>query len=70
MQQGLYNGFLAAGILYGLIARKIDFVVFSLLCVVAAGIFGGLTVSPRIIMIQALPAVIALVLFAASRPKA
>ena len=70
MQQGLYNGFLAAGILYGLMARKIDFVVFSLLCVVAAGIFGGLTVSPRIIMIQALPAIIALVLFAASRPKA
>lgn len=70
MQQGLYNGFLAAGILYGLMARKIDFVVFSLLCVVAAGIFGGLTVSPRIIMIQAMPAVFALVLIAVSRPKA
>ena len=70
MQQGLYNGFLTAGILYGLIARKIDFVVFSLLCVVAAGVFGGLTVSPRIIMVQAMPAIIALALIAISRPKA
>lgn len=69
MQQGLYNGFLAAGILYGLIARKTDFIVFSLLCVITAGVFGGLTVSPRIIMIQAMPAVIALVLIWVSRPK-
>ena len=69
MQQGLYNGFLAAGILYGLIAQKTDFIVFSLLCVIAAGVFGGLTVSPSIIMVQALPAVIALGLIWISRPK-
>jgi len=69
MQQGLYNGFLAAGILYGLIARKTDFIVFSLLCVIVAGVFGGLTVSPSIIMVQALPAIIALGLIWISRPK-
>jgi putative membrane protein len=69
MQQGLYNGFLAAGILYGLIARKTDFIVFSLLCIIVAGVFGGLTVSPSIIMVQALPAIIALGLIWISRPK-
>jgi putative membrane protein len=69
MQQGLYNGFLAAGLIYGLIARKTDFIVFSLLCVIAAGLFGGATVSTRIIMVQAMPAIIALALVWVSRPK-
>jgi putative membrane protein len=59
-QQGLYNGFLAAGLIWGLLTRKADFVVFFLLCVIAAGVFGALTVSPRIFVVQALPALLAL----------
>jgi putative membrane protein len=69
MQQGLYNGFLAAGLLWGMIAKKGDVVIFFLLCVIAAGIFGALTVSPRIFVVQALPAIVALVLFAISRRR-
>jgi putative membrane protein len=61
--QGLYNGFLAAGLLYGIFAATavgFQFKVFFLLCVIAAGLYGGYSVSPRIIYIQAVPAVIAL----------
>ena len=60
--QGLYNGFLAAGLIWGLLARRTDIKVFFLLCVVAAGIFGGLTASTSILYIQAVPAIIALIL--------
>ena len=64
--QGLYNGFLAAGLAYGLIAADDDiafaFKVFFLICVIAAGIYGGLTASRRIMFVQGLPAVIALIL--------
>jgi putative membrane protein len=62
--QGLYNGFLAAGLLYGIFAANaavgFQFKVFFLLCVIAAGLYGGYSVSPRIIYIQAVPAAIAL----------
>ncbi|MDP1780004.1 MAG: DUF1304 domain-containing protein [Anaerolineales bacterium] len=59
--QGLYNGFLAAGLIWGLFAG--DAVkIFFLSCVVVAGIFGAFTVSKRIFYIQALPALIGLVL--------
>ena len=59
--QGLYNGFLAAGLFWGLFAG--DAVkIFFLSCVVIAGIFGAFTVSKRIFYIQALPALIGLVL--------
>lgn len=59
--QGLYNGFLAAGLVWGLFAD--DAVkIFFLSCVVVAGLFGGFTVSKRIFYIQALPALIGLVL--------
>ncbi len=60
--QGLYNGFLAAGLLWGLIRNKPDFILFFLLCVIAAGIYGALTVSPSILFVQAAPALIALFL--------
>ena len=60
--QGLYNGFLAAGLLWGVIAGKRDVVFFFLLCVIVAGIFGAITVMPRIIFTQATPAIIALIL--------
>ncbi|HVF48474.1 MAG TPA: DUF1304 domain-containing protein [Pyrinomonadaceae bacterium] len=61
--QGLYNGFLAAGLIWGLLlgdaGRNVK--IFFLACVVIAGIFGGLTVGRKILLIQALPAAIALV---------
>jgi putative membrane protein len=61
MNQGLYNGFLAAGLIWGLFAG--DAVkIFFLSCVIIAGIFGAYTVSRRIFYIQAAPAILALVL--------
>jgi putative membrane protein len=59
--QGLYNGFLAAGLIWGLFADD-SVKVFFLSCVIIAGLFGAFTVSKRIFYIQALPALIALVL--------
>ena len=59
--QGLYNGFLAAGLIWGIFAG--DAVkIFFLCCVIIAGLFGAFTVSKRIFYIQALPAIIGLVL--------
>lgn len=62
--QGLYNGFLAAGLLWGLWlgAAGLDVKLFFLLCVVAAGLYGGLSVSRKILMVQALPAIVALLM--------
>lgn len=66
MNQGLYNGFLAAGLIWALffLKDKMQFQVlcFFLGCVVVAGIFGGATAKPSIFYIQAVPALIALVL--------
>ncbi len=62
--QGLYNGFLVAGLAWGLVAADpIGFQVrvFFLGCIVVAGLFGAATVSRRILVVQALPAAIALV---------
>lgn len=58
--QGLYNGFLAAGLIWGLATGRRDVKIFFLLCVVIAGVFGGMTAKPSIIFTQALPALIAL----------
>ena len=58
--QGLYNGFLAAGLIWALWTDHLDLKVFFLACVIVAGIFGALTVKPRIFYIQALPAILAL----------
>ncbi|MBH1637182.1 DUF1304 domain-containing protein [Stenotrophomonas maltophilia] len=60
--QGLYNGFLAAGIVLGLVMAQPVLVTFSLGCVVVAGAYGAYSVSRRIFMIQAVPAILALVL--------
>ena len=62
--QGLYNGFLAAGLVWGLSLGSAGFSVklFFLGCVLVAGIFGGLTASRKILWIQALPAAIGLAL--------
>jgi putative membrane protein len=59
--QGLYNGFLAAGLIWGLYANRADVQIFFLACVIVAGIFGGFTAKRSIIYIQALPALVALV---------
>jgi putative membrane protein len=59
--QGLYNGFLAAGLLWGLFPQKRAIVIFFLTCVVIAGVYGGLTAKTSILLTQALPAFLALV---------
>ncbi len=60
--QGLYNGFLAAGLVWGLIANDFYVKVFFLACIIVAGLYGGFTVKRSILFIQALPASIALIL--------
>ena len=62
--QGLYNGFLAAGLVWGIALGDAGTAikVFFLGCVVIAGVFGALTASRRILYIQALPAAVALAL--------
>jgi len=68
--QGLYNGFLAAGLVWALWAARRDLKVFFLGCVVVAGVFGGLTAKTSILFIQALPAAVALgVSLLAAAPK-
>ncbi|GLX84500.1 membrane protein [Thalassotalea loyana] len=61
MNQGLYNGFLAAGLFWGLLKGRLDIKVFFLGCVIVAGIFGGITAKTSIIFTQGLPALIALI---------
>ena len=64
--QGLYNGFLAAGLVWGLLqgvpAFAFQIKVFFLLCVIIAGVYGAATVSRRIFFVQAVPAGLALIL--------
>jgi putative membrane protein len=63
--QGLYNGFLSAGLIWSLIISDViwqkNIALFFLGCVVIAGIYGALTASKKIFFIQALPAIIALI---------
>ena len=58
--QGLYNGFLAAGLIWGLVTGDASTKLFFLVCVVIAGIYGGLTTRRSILAIQALPGLLAL----------
>ncbi|KQZ14697.1 hypothetical protein ASD44_11935 [Mesorhizobium sp. Root554] len=60
--QGLYNGFLAAGLIWGLYLGAAGFPVktFFLLCVLVAGLYGAATVGRKILYVQAVPAVLAL----------
>lgn len=59
--QGLYNGFLAAGLLWGLMSTGgYDALIFFLCCIIIAGIYGGITAKRSILWLQALPAAIAL----------
>ena len=67
--QGLYNGFLAAGLVWGLLARENGTAIkaFFLACVIVAGIFGAATAKPTILFVQAIPAALALLAVLASR---
>ena len=62
MNQGLYNSFLGFGLLWALISGNQSLKVFLLICVIIAGIFGGLTAKTSILYIQALPGFITLLL--------
>ena len=64
MNHGLYNGFLAAGLVWGLSlgAAGESVKIFFLACVLVAGVFGGFTASRKILLVQALPAAIGLIL--------
>jgi putative membrane protein len=65
--QGLYNGFLAAGLVWGLMTGDTPVKIFFLVCVVVAGIYGGLTTRRTILYIQALPGLLALLAVYLSR---
>ena len=59
--QGLYNGFLAAGLLWGLVSTGgYDALIFFLSCIIIAGIYGAITAKKSILWIQAMPAAIAM----------
>ena len=62
MNQGLYNGFLGFGLLWGLMSGNQSLKVFLLICITIAGIFGGLTAKISILYIQALPGLITFLL--------
>lgn len=68
--QGLYNGFLAVGLLWGAVRTSREFMIFFLLCVIAAGVYGGLTAKMTILYIQAMPGLIALLAVLAARSRA
>jgi len=59
--QGLYNGFLAAGLVWGLVTGDASIKIFFLICVVIAGIYGGFTAKRSILYMQALPGLLALI---------
>ena len=60
--QGLYNGFLAAGLVWGLVTGDFATRAFFLICVLVAGIYGGFTAKRSILYMQALPGLLGLVL--------
>ena len=73
--QGLYNGFLAAGLFWALlfikdVTWKKHVALFFLICVAVAGIYGALTVSKSIVFVQTLPAIFAIFCLLVLKPKA
>jgi putative membrane protein len=69
--QGLYNGFLAAGLIWTFFITdnnwKVNISIFFLVCVIIAGIFGAVTATKKIFFTQAMPAIIALVFVVLAR---
>jgi len=59
--QGLYNGFLAAGLIWGLVTSNTPVQIFFLICVIIAGVYGGITAKRSILYMQALPGLLALI---------
>jgi putative membrane protein len=59
--QGLYNGFLALALIWGLIAGEFQLQLYGLVCVIVAGIYGALTATKRILFVQVLPGALALI---------
>ena len=68
--QGLYNGLIAAGLFWSAASGRRDLSVFFLVCVIMAGLFGGLTAKPTIVLIQAAPAFVALLAVLAAKQPA
>ena len=59
--QGLYNGFLAAGLIWAIVSQKNDVAIFFLICVFVAGVYGAYsTKKPRIFFVQSVPAALGL----------
>jgi len=67
--QGLYNGFLAAGLAWGLFLGSDPIVSFFLGCVIVAGVFGAITANRKILWVQALPGIVALGLVWYASPR-
>lgn len=67
--QGLYNGFLAAGLIWGIALKEegVSVRLFFLSCVIVAGVFGAVTAKPSILLVQAAPALIALIVTVLAR---
>ena len=61
MNQGLYNGFMAAGLIVALVKKEFTFKIFFLSCIIVAGILGALTAKASILFVQASPALLALI---------
>lgn len=59
--QGLYNGFLAAGLIWGLVTGDFATKAFFLICVLIAGVYGGFTTKRTILYVQALPGLLGLI---------
>jgi putative membrane protein len=68
--QGLYNGLIAAGLLWSAIRNNREFMIFFLLCVIVAGVFGAFTAKMTILYTQAAPGVVALLAVLIARPRA
>ena len=68
LNQGLYNGFIAAGLLWAALAGKRDLAFFFLVCVIIAGAVGAGSVSLTILFVQALPGIVAMILATLSGP--
>jgi putative membrane protein len=60
--QGLYNGFLAAGLIWSIVASRTDIATFFLSCVIVAGVYGAVSVKRSILFVQAVPAAVAMAL--------
>lgn len=61
--QGLYNGFLAVALIWGVVQGNQEMQLYGLLCVITAGVVGALSVNKKIFFVQALPALVALIVF-------